>query len=153
MIHHSIQQQSPEPTTLIAFSRAIYSFCNPDDPVPPASQAFRHARFLASEGLARTFVGKVEQLFSEGFTKDNWDKYGTAAVEALRTVKSLAANDEICQKLSQEGAVLTFLKLWKSYEDVSKAVASVCGVLRQLSQCDAIKHEIMEDGGADLLCR
>lgn len=138
---------------MIAFSRAIYSFCNPDDPVPPASQAFRHARFLASEGLANTLVDIVRQLFSAGYTKEQWDLSGAASAEALKTIKSLAANDDICQKLSQEGCVLTCLKLWRGYEDVSKAVVSASSLLRQLSQCDPIKHEIMEEGGADLLCR
>lgn len=148
MVHARIKDGNPPDSTLMEFSRALCSLCNPDDASYPTSDAFRHARLLASEGIAATLVDIASTKVGK-----NSGLYQPVLPDILKGIKSLAANDDICQKLLQQGTVTLCIELWRSYEGIKELIIAAASLLRQMSQCDPVKHAIVNEGGADLLTR
>lgn len=147
-LHTRIKEGTPPDSTLTEFSKAICSFCNPDDTDHPTSEAFRHARLLASEGIASTLV---QIALTKAGEESN--KYKPVLVDIVRGIKCLAANDDICKKLLLEGTVTLCIDLWKTFEGMNELIVALAGLLRQMSQCDPVKHAIVSQGGAETLTR
>ncbi|GMH37306.1 hypothetical protein BSKO_05179 [Bryopsis sp. KO-2023] len=152
-LHDWILKDSVPDSTVVAASHAFISFCTPDDPIPPATHAFQHARLLSSHDIGKTLMRIIAKKFPDGSSDQQWGQSGESIAEMLKAVKCLAANDDICKNLLEDGGVEACLRIWRGCEGVGFAVATVSGLLRQMSQSDAVKQAIMSSGGAEILPR
>ncbi|DBA96893.1 TPA: hypothetical protein ACH3X3_013048 [Trebouxia sp. C0006] len=122
----------------------LRSLTTADDPRPAASRAFQNSRTLAQQGAPLLLLSILKQ-------GDITEPVTVAAV--CGAAKKLAANEEICKELADDGAVKVTMEVLTSGLGNATLVRSACSLLRQLANSDAIKAEIVDAGGLELLCR
>ncbi|KAL3155515.1 hypothetical protein ABBQ38_011067 [Trebouxia sp. C0009 RCD-2024] len=127
-----------------AVCACLKSLTTADDPKPAASRAFQNSRSLAQQGAALLLLSILKR-------GDLTDPATVAAV--CGAVKKLAANEDICKDLADEGAVQATMQVLASGLANATLVRSACSLLRQLANSDAIKADIVDAGGLELLCR
>ncbi|KAL0024893.1 hypothetical protein WJX77_000671 [Trebouxia sp. C0004] len=135
---------SSSPAAVQAVCDCLRSLTTADDPRPAASRAFQNSRTLAQQGAPLLLLSILKQ-------GDITEPVTVAAV--CGAAKKLAANEDICKELADDGAVQVTMEVLTSGLGNATLVRSACSLLRQLANSDAIKAEIVDAGGLELLCR
>ena len=180
---NSSSSAAVSPAAIRSLSAALCSLATADDPRPAASRAFQNGRTLGSEGVPTACLAAFRRAVAESTkaraqkqTEDpvsvsasssssSWlDTAASAAMAARRSV----VNDELCREFADSGGATSVLRalLLPSNEEKDssssssfqplhhvKLARSCCSLLRQLAGSDALKAQIVDEGGFELVTR
>ncbi|KAG2492015.1 hypothetical protein HYH03_009744 [Edaphochlamys debaryana] len=133
--------QAPDaPLDLISASCGVLrSVTTADDERPPSSKAFVHARLLSKHHAAIRVLLQVLRRVPAA-------QEPATACRVLATVKTVAANEEICREFTDDGGVVACLQLLRECSGRRDVVRACLGALRQLAHSDTVKKLLAEAG-------
>ncbi|KAI8111557.1 hypothetical protein M9435_004057 [Picochlorum sp. BPE23] len=125
-------------------SSLIVALTTADDMTQPSSSAFSNARKLAQEGVAASLVDVLNMLWEEQPTGNEAFQISCHLCTAL---KVLAANDDICKELVDQGILDTLFTILRSslvhaLQAQTDLTASALGLLRQMLASDHVKFSV-----------
>ncbi|PNH00195.1 Armadillo repeat-containing protein 6, partial [Tetrabaena socialis] len=120
----------------------VRSVTTADDERPPSSKAFMHARVLAkSHAAIRVLLGVLRRVPVA--------EQPDTAVRVLNTVRTVAANEEICREFTDDGGVRACLAVLRECGAHREVCRACLGALRQLAHSDTVKRLLAGSGAIE----
>lgn len=130
---------------LIPAAAVVRSVTTGDDEKEYTSKAFIHARTLASTVSAHKVLLALLRRLGASPAAD----HAGVMVSLLTSLRQVAANEEICRELGDDGCVATCLGIATGWAATWEVVTAATNLLRQMAGSDGIKKILSEQRGIE----